>query len=364
MNAELIIGMFLLGFIVFFTIACHWAGKTDPDKAEKKQRDEKSEKKTEFLFDVLIVLGELIIFVGGLLGAEMFLCYIAIGCAIFVAVGTIRVMQTTPTAPEPTPTNEMKKAVIPYGNTEIEENAFYECHLLEEIEIPDTVTTIGEKAFYNCRRLHTIELPPYLERIEANAFCYCQAVFEWKIPSTVKYIGECAFFKVGFAKIDLPENIAEIEIKYGAFSRGGHLCFTRNGRKFHFQLRRAWQEKPEEQSLAEFLKTPTAETFQKMKQPYYKIPLSLGYYDIDKSIRNYLKSAIQQVMPELIHKKELETISMLLNDGIITKGNIDRFIELAIDEAQKGGSFEIQVLLMDYKAKHFGYESIEDRLKL
>ena len=338
--------------------------KTDPAKAEKKQRNEKSEKKTEILFDVLIVLGELIIFVGGLLGAEMFLCYIAIGCAIFVAVGVVRVMQTTPTAPEALPTATMTKAKIPNGVAEIEENAFYESYYLEEVEIPDTVTTIGEKAFYNCRRLHTIELPPYLERIEANAFCYCQAVFEWKIPSTVKYIGECAFLKGGFAKIDFPENFSDIGIKYGAFSRGSHLCFTRNGRKFHFQLRRAWQEKPEEQALAEFLKTPTAETFQKMKQPYYKIPLSLGYYDIDKSIKNYLKGCIQQVVPELIKKKELETISMLLNDGIITKGNIDRLIELAIDEAQKGGSFEIQLLLMDYKAKHFEYESIEDRLKL
>ncbi|HAJ97037.1 MAG TPA: hypothetical protein DCO72_04815 [Ruminococcus sp.] len=338
--------------------------KTDPDKAEKKQRDEKSEKKTEFLFDVLIVLGALIIHVGGLLGNQMFLCYIAIGCAIFVAVGTIRVMHTTPTAPEPTPTTEMKKAVIPYGNISIEQMAFYECYHLGEVEIPDTVTTIGEKAFYNCRRLYKMELPPYLERIEANAFCYCQAVFEWKIPSTVKYIGECAFFKVGFAKIDLPENIAEIEIKYGAFSRGSYLCFTRNGRKFDFELHNAWQEKPEEQSLAEFLKNPTAETFRKMKQSYYKIPLSLGYYDIDKSIRNYLKGCIQQVVPELIHRKELETISVLLNDGIITKKNIDNFIDLAIDEAQKGGSFEIQMLLTDYKAKHFGFESIEDRFRL
>jgi len=357
-----------VGLIVFCTIACFWAIKTAPDKAEKKQRDENFEKKRGILFDILIVLGELIIFTGGLLGDEMFLCYIAMGCAIFVAVGTIRVTQTTPTAPEPTSapilTSQMKKAVIPYGNISIEQWAFYECYFLEEVKIPDTVTTIAEKAFYNCRRLHQVELPPYLERIEANAFYLCQAVFEWKIPSTVKYIGECAFFKTGFVKIEFPENFSEIEIKYGAFSRGGHLCFTRNGRKFHFQLRRAWQEKPEEQSLAEFLKTPTAETFQKMKQPYYKIPLSLGYYDIDKSIRNYLKGCIQQVVPELIHKKELEMISMLLDDSIITKGNIDRFIELAIDEAQKGGSFEIQVLLMDYKAHHFGFESIEDRLKL
>ncbi len=364
MDAELIIGLFLLGFIIFFAIGSFLATKSDPDKQEKAQRDEKNEKKTEFLFDVLIVLGELIIFLGGLLGAEMFLCYIAVGCAVFVAVGTLRVMQTTPTAPEPTPTSQMKKVVIPYGNTQIEERAFYECYCLEEVEIPDTVTTIGERAFYSCRRLYQIELPSYLERIEANAFCYCQLVFEWKIPSTVKYIGECAFYHTGFVKIDCPENFAEIEIKYGAFSRGSHLCFTRNGRKFHFELHRAWLEKPEEQSLAEFLKSPSAETFRKMKQPYYKIPLSLGYYDIDKSIKNYLKSCIQQVVPELIHKKELETISMLLNDGIITKKNIDNFIDLAIDEAQKGGSFEIQLLLMDYKAKHFGFESVEERFKL
>jgi hypothetical protein len=162
----------------------------------------------------------------------------------------------------------------------------------------------------------------------------------------------------------LPQDSEEIEIKYGAFSRSSHLCFSRNGRKFHFQLHNAWMEKTEEQLLASFLKNPTAQTFQKMEQSYYKIPLSLGYYDVDKSIRNYLKSSIQAVMPELIHQKELETISVLLNDGIITKGNIDSFIELAIDEAQKGGLFEIQLLLMDYKAQHFEFESIEERFKL
>ena len=43
-----------------------------------------------------------------------------------------------------------------------------------------------------------------------------------------------------------------------------------------------------------------------------------------------------------------------------TQENIDRFINLAIDTAQNGGKFEIQLLLMDYKAQKFGFEDIDD----
>ena len=49
-------------------------------------------------------------------------------------------------------------AVIPYGVTEIEDEAFSGCTGLTSIEIPDTVTSIGEGAFSGCDNL-TLTVP-------------------------------------------------------------------------------------------------------------------------------------------------------------------------------------------------------------
>jgi hypothetical protein len=66
----------------------------------------------------------------------------------------------------------------------------------------------------------------------------------------------------------------------------------------------------------------------------------------------------------LIDEKQVETISILLNDRVVTKEAIDPIIEYAIESAQKGGSLEIQTLLLNYKAEYLGFESVEERLKL
>ena len=51
---------------------------------------------------------------------------------------------------------EVCEVVIPYGVTEIGEDAFKGCRSLQKVDIPDSVTTIGARAFRYCTSLHIV----------------------------------------------------------------------------------------------------------------------------------------------------------------------------------------------------------------
>ena len=56
--------------------------------------------------------------------------------------------------------------------------AFYNCHKLQEVNIPDGVTTIGEGAFYGCTYLKDLTLPASMLRIADNGFAHCSKLSE------------------------------------------------------------------------------------------------------------------------------------------------------------------------------------------
>ena len=51
--------------------------------------------------------------------------------------------------------------------------AFYQCHELRNLTIPEGVTSIGLAAFYGCTYLQDLVLPASLENIEDNGFALC-----------------------------------------------------------------------------------------------------------------------------------------------------------------------------------------------
>lgn len=62
--------------------------------------------------------------------------------------------------------------------TEIPAEAFGNCYVLEEIEIPEGVTSIGDLAFSNCYALQSIVLPSTLTSIGSGAFSGCSDLTE------------------------------------------------------------------------------------------------------------------------------------------------------------------------------------------
>lgn len=61
---------------------------------------------------------------------------------------------------------------IPQGVTEICNNAFTSCYMLNTLTISDTVTTIGDRAFNGCKRLLSVTIPASVTHIGVEAFGY------------------------------------------------------------------------------------------------------------------------------------------------------------------------------------------------
>ncbi len=77
--------------------------------------------------------------------------------------------------------------------TAIGDTAFFGCHSLSMVLIPDSVTTIGNQAFQGCTNLRKVTIPASVTSIGFDAFngtnCYHTAD-NWE--NGVLYIGDCA----------------------------------------------------------------------------------------------------------------------------------------------------------------------------
>ena len=82
---------------------------------------------------------------------------------------------------------------IHYKVITIGDKAFYGCHNLTSIELPNSVTTIGHMAFYDCLGLISIELPNSVTTIDNGAFLGCNNLTSIKLPNSVTTIGGAAF---------------------------------------------------------------------------------------------------------------------------------------------------------------------------
>ena len=63
--------------------------------------------------------------------------------------------------------------------------AFYNCHALENLVIPDGVTEVGDAAFYGCTYLDSLALPSTTQRIGDNCFALCSRMKQINVNATV-----------------------------------------------------------------------------------------------------------------------------------------------------------------------------------
>ena len=257
---------------------------------------------------------------------------------------------------------ELKLITMPETIKHIGDNAFEHCRNLKKFTFLDKLETIGASAFSSCGLEGVLNLPSNLQTMEEYVFYGCYNLEKVIIPESVKEIKHCALPDNPKTKIFIPHT--SIEMSLCCFYAGQKIFFRRNEKCFIVVLKDDWMRTSHERDLSFFLQHPKFGTFEQIRKDEYKQAVAIGFYNEIPRIREYLTSHIAEAIQILIDEQQIETIATLLHDGIITKESIDPIIEYAIESAQKGGSFEIQTMLMNYKAKHLGFESIQDRLKL
>ncbi len=105
-----------------------------------------------------------------------------------------------------------KKIHINSGVTSIGSWAFYECHNLTSITIPDSVTSIGEYAFYECTNLTSLIIPDSVTEIGNGFLLGCTGLTSISISNSLTRISVGAFDGCrGLTSINIPGSVTEIE---------------------------------------------------------------------------------------------------------------------------------------------------------
>ena len=85
-------------------------------------------------------------------------------------------------------TAEAGRASAPAAQSELRRIgnwAFYNCHQLQHLVIPEGVTEIGDAAFYGCTYLEDLELPSTVTRIGDNCFALCSKLKQIRVRAAV-----------------------------------------------------------------------------------------------------------------------------------------------------------------------------------
>ena len=100
---------------------------------------------------------------------------------------------------------------VAYNVTSIGDHAFFGCHGLTSITIPNSVTSIGYQAFDGCRGLTSITIPNSVTFIGDSAFLGCTGLTSITIPSSVTSILVLAFYGcTGLTSITIPNSVTII----------------------------------------------------------------------------------------------------------------------------------------------------------
>lgn len=98
-----------------------------------------------------------------------------------------------------------------FSVTKIGEGAFYKCHKLYGIFLPNTIKSIGDRAFSHCKNLKKIVLSDSIIDLGNFTFENCLGLTSIEIPKTVTILGNSVFINcAGLKKVVLPNTITSI----------------------------------------------------------------------------------------------------------------------------------------------------------
>ena len=108
--------------------------------------------------------------------------------------------------------SSVKRIVLGSGVVNIDDRAFYNCHSLTSIFIPESVNSIGDWVFYKCNSLTSIFIPKSVTRIEGRAFYGCSSLTSIYIPESVTIIEvNLLVYCYSLKSIYIPKSVTRIE---------------------------------------------------------------------------------------------------------------------------------------------------------
>lgn len=105
---------------------------------------------------------------------------------------------------------KLEEINIPESVMQIEKNAFYYCHSLNNVTFGKKLSVIGNSAFKGCRSLKQIEIPDSVESIGEEAFADCISLEHVTIGNKLAYVAKSAFSWCNLTEITWGDGVATI----------------------------------------------------------------------------------------------------------------------------------------------------------
>lgn len=100
----------------------------------------------------------------------------------------------------------------------IADYAFFNCQMMANITIPDTIRTIGRAAFMLCTMITELKIPEKVTEISDYTFYYCVSLRNIEFPEGLTSIGQSAFYSA--------MSLSEVTIPKGVTTIGDYAFFT------------------------------------------------------------------------------------------------------------------------------------------